>query len=376
MQLPSFALERFFARHEFKARHLLCASDCESVSISELLSMEPGASEAFGKLGLGYTESPGSPSLRAAIGRIHSSVGPEDILVTSGAEEAIFLFMHAALAPGDHLVVHQPCYQSLVDVARSIGCEVTGWQAREESAWELDPDDLPRLVRPSTRAIVLNVPHNPTGFLMGRDAFLRTLECAEARGLLLFSDEVYRGLERAPGDRLPPACDVSPSAVSLGVMSKTYGLPGLRIGWIATRNAGLKARMAELKDYTTICASAPSEFLAEVALRHAETLVTRNRGIIDANLGLLDAFFRRRAHVFSWHRPKAGPIAFPRFLRGDAEGFCRDLVESNGVLLAPGVLFGGPGSHFRIGFGRRSMPEALAELETFVERNLMDGRGA
>src|SRR5208337_147231 len=180
---------------------------------------------------------------------------------------------------------------------------------------------------------------------------------------LLFSDEVYRGLERDPDDRLPPACDESPRAVSLGVMSKTYGLPGLRIGWVATRNTALRTRMAELKDYTTICASAPSEFLAEVALRHAEQLARRSCGIIDGNLGLLDGFFARHAGMFSWHRPKAGPIAFPRFLKGDAEELCRTARETSGVLLAPGRLFGGPSGNFRIGFGRRSMPEALAEFE-------------
>jgi aspartate/methionine/tyrosine aminotransferase len=133
--------------------------------------------------------------------------------------------------------------------------------------------------------------------------------------------------------------------------------------------------MAELKDYTTICASAPSEFLAEVALRHAEPLARSSRAIIDANLAVLDAFFMRQRDIFSWHRPKAGPVAFPRFLPGDSEGFCRDLIESCGVLLAPGGLFGSPGNHFRIGFGRRSMPAALSELERFVEGRLKLGRG-
>jgi aspartate/methionine/tyrosine aminotransferase len=373
MQLPPFTLERFFARHEFKARHLLCASDCESMSVEELLAREPGASDAFEKLRLGYTESPGSPSLRAAIARLYESVEADDILVMNGAEEAIFLFMHAALAPGDHLLVHQPCYQSLAEVARTAGVSVTAWQAREETAWALDPDDLPRLVRPSTRAIVLNTPHNPTGFLMGRDAFARVLRFADSRGIVLFSDEVYRGLEHSPGDRLPAAADASPLAVSLGVMSKTYGLPGLRIGWVATHNTRLLARVAELKDYTTICSSAPSEFLAEAALRHAEKLAERSRGIILSNLGLLDGFFARHTRVFSWHTPKAGPIAFPRFLPGDAEGFCRDLLDSKGVLLAPGGHFGGPPDHFRIGFGRRSMPDALAELESFMGQMRVDG---
>jgi aspartate/methionine/tyrosine aminotransferase len=157
-------------------------------------------------------------------------------------------------------------------------------------------------------------------------------------------------------------------------MSKTFGLPGLRIGWAATRNDGLKARMAELKDYTTICASAPSEFLAEVALRHAAPLAQRSRAIVDANLGLLDVFFARHPDFFSWRRPVAGPVAFPRFLPGDVEEFCRSLVEARGVLLAPGRHFGGPRDHFRIGFGRKNMPEALAELEAFVGQVRMDGR--
>ncbi len=367
MQLPPFALERFFARHEFEAKYLLCASDCESMSVDELLAMEPGASAALGNLRLGYTESRGSPSLRTEIARLYMSIGRDDVLVTSGAEEAIFTFMHAALAPGDHVVVHQPCYRSLVDVARSIGCEVSAWEAREEKGWELDPDELRRLVRPSTRAIILNVPHNPTGYLMSSDAFHHTLHFAEERGIVVFSDEVYRGLEGTPAGRLPAACDQGGSSVSLGVMSKTYGLPGLRIGWMATHDAALKARIAIVKDYTTICASAPSELLAEVALRHAEAIARRSRQVIDFNLNLLDGFFARRARIVSWHRPDAGPIAFPRLLLGDAETFCRDLLESTGVLLAPGGLFGDPGSHFRLGFGRKNMPAALSKLDEFMD---------
>ncbi len=367
MQLPPFSLERYFARHEFAARRLLCASDCESMSIGELLAMEPGAEEGFREQRLGYTESQGAPALRAAVRGLYGSASEEEILALSGAEEGIFLFMHAALSPGDHLVVHQPCYQSLVEVARSIGCEATAWEAREENGWAIDPSDLPRLTRPGTRAIVLNVPHNPTGFLMSPGAFGETLRFAERHGIVVFSDEVYRGLEQREADRLPAAFQASPSAVSLGVMSKTFGLPGLRIGWVATRNRRLLARMAELKDYTTICGSAPSEFLAEVALRHAGEIARHNREIIASNLRLLDGFFSRRGDVFSWRRPNAGPVAFPRLLRGDVESFCGALLEARGVLLAPGGLFGGRAGHFRIGFGRKNMPEALADLEGFLD---------
>lgn len=163
MKIPRFKLERFFAEHEFHVEHLLCGSDCEPLSIREVLALDPGASERFDRLGLGYTESQGSPTLRAEIARIYDTMDPDQVLVHAGAEEGIYLFMHAALAPGDHVVVHWPCYQSLFEVARSIGCDVDRWVAREGKDWALSVDELRDLIRPNTRAIILNVPHNPTG---------------------------------------------------------------------------------------------------------------------------------------------------------------------------------------------------------------------
>jgi aspartate/methionine/tyrosine aminotransferase len=366
MRLPPFRLERFFARHEFSVRYLLCASDCETFALRDLLAMEPGADEAFQRMRLGYADSAGSPSLRAEIGRSYGGIPRESVLVHAGAEEAIFLFLHALLGPGDHAIVHSPCYQSLADVARDTGCRVTPWRADEARGWALDPDELRRLATPATRAIVVNLPHNPTGYLMGRKEFLATVSFAEERGIVLLCDEVYRESEHEPADRLPAACEVGDLAVSLGVMSKTYGLAGLRIGWVATRNAALLARMAALKDYTTICCSAPSEFLAELALRHRHAIVARNLAIIRDNLAVLDALFARHADVFAWQRPKAGPIAFPRLLAGDAERFCDQLASTAGVLLAPGTLFGDEGNHVRIGFGRRNMPEAVRALDDYL----------
>jgi aspartate/methionine/tyrosine aminotransferase len=186
--------------------------------------------------------------------------------------------------------------------------------------------------------------------------------------LSLFCDEVYRELEYDPTDRLPAACDINPRAVSLGVMSKTYGLAGLRIGWLASHQKELLARIASLKDYTTICNSAPSEFLAEIALRHREQIAGRNLQIIKHNLGLLDEFFARHASHFEWIRPKAGPIAFPKLLAGNTEIFCDELVNESGVLLLPGTLYDHPGNHFRIGFARKNMPEALIQFEKFLDR--------
>jgi aspartate/methionine/tyrosine aminotransferase len=366
MQLPHFKLERCFARFEFDVEHLLCCSDCESMTVEDLLALEPDAGERFREHWLGYTESQGSPSLRREISHLYRTISPEHVLVHSGAEEAIFLFMHALLQEDDHVIVHGPCYQSLAAVAASIGCRVTRWEAREECGWALDLDELRDLLRPNTQAIVINLPHNPTGYLMPREQFAAVAEIARSHGITLFSDEVYRESEYAAEDRLPAACDLDEHAVSLGVMSKTYGLAGLRIGWIATRNAAVYERMAALKDYTTICNSAPSEFLAELALRHRQRLIERNVGIILDNLALLDGFFERHARTFAWQRPKAGPIAFPRLRDGDSEDFCQRLVREAGVLLLPGAVFDDEGEHVRIGFGRRDASEALARLEAFL----------
>jgi len=367
MNIVPFKLERFFAQYEFDVDYLLCSSDCESLAIADLLALEPGADEQFRQHWLGYTESQGSPSLRQEICRIYETIEPEQVLVHTGAEEAIFLFMHAVLAAGDHVIVHWPCYQSLVEVARSIGCEVSLWQARESAGWVLDIDELKTHIQPNTKAIIINTPHNPTGYLMPPDVFRQANDIARANGLLLFSDEVYRESEHKLEDRLPAACDLGEHAVSLGVMSKTYGLAGLRIGWIATRNQHVYAKMAALKDYTTICNSAPSEFLAEVALRQREKLVERNLQIITHNLPILDDFLDRHSAHFVWQKPKAGSIAFPRLLNEDIEQFCDTLVKTTGVLLLPGTLYNDHNNHFRIGFGRKNMPEAVARLAEFLQ---------
>ena len=368
MQIPDFKLERYFAQYEFNVKYVLCASDCESFSIQDILDFEPGAADRFHQHWLGYTESQGSPTLQAEISHLYENINPEQVLVHTGAEEAIFLFMHAFLDAGDHIVVHWPCYQSLFEVARSIGSQVTLWKAREEDGWSLDPDQLRQHIRPETKAVVINTPHNPTGYLMLPEAFHEIAEICRDKGIILFSDEVYRESEYRPQDRLPAACDFGDHTVSLGVMSKTYGLAGLRIGWIATRNSEVYNRIAALKDYTTICNSAPSEFLAELALRHRDKLVARNLAIISDNLALLDQFFGRHPDRFEWQRPRAGAIGFPRLIGHDVNKFCRDLVENTGVLLLPGTLYDDQGNHFRVGFGRENFPEALERLEGYLEK--------
>jgi aspartate/methionine/tyrosine aminotransferase len=368
MRIPPFKLERYFARFEFQVPYLLGSSDCESLTVQELLALEPGSAERFQSHWLGYTESQGSPELRQAITALYQDIMPDDILVHTGAEEAIFVFMNAMLEPGDHVVVHYPCYQSLAEVARSLGCDVTEWRTDECDGWELDVDVLRRSIRPHTRLIAVNCPHNPTGYLMDRETQQQILAIAAERNILVFSDEVYRFLELDPRDTLPAACDRYDNAVSLGVMSKTYGLAGLRIGWIATRNREIYRRLAAFKDYTSICNSAPSEFLAAVALRHRDRITQRNLQIIHSNLVVLDEFFGRHQDFFNWYRPKAGSTAFPS-LRGDrdVEAFCLDLVETRGVMLLPSTCFDYGNRHFRIGFGRKNLPDCIERLEAYID---------
>jgi len=366
VRIPPFKIERFFARWEFAVEFMLSGSDCESLAVAELLELEPGARDRLERLRLGYTETPGAPALRAEIAGLYETIRPDEVLVMSGAEEAIYLFMQATLAAGDRVVVHTPCYQSLTELPRAIGCEVVPWRGDSARGFALDPADLERRLEPGTRVVVLNTPHNPTGHMMSREAQAAVVVLARSRGVTLFSDEVYRELEHDPAARLPAACDLEPSAVSLGVMSKAYGLPGLRIGWIATHDRALLRRVAELKDYTTICAAAPSELMAEIALRQRASIVRRNLGIIRDNLARLDDFFARRRDRFEWSAPDAGPVGFPRLLGEDVEAFCERLAREASVLLLPGTVFDDAENRFRIGFGRRNLPQALARLDEFL----------
>jgi aspartate/methionine/tyrosine aminotransferase len=368
MTLPPFKLERYFAKYEFNTEFLLCSSDCEAMSIADLLALEPGAAEKFQSTWLGYTESQGSPALRKEICNLYTTIQPEDVLVHSGAEEAIYLFMHAMLKENDHVIVHAPHYQSLSEVAKGLGCQVSPWLAREENGWALDLDELRHLMRSTTKAIVVNTPHNPTGYLMSRADFDELHKIAQEKKLLLFCDEVYRESEYDPADRLPAGCDYGEHAVSLGVTSKTYGLAGLRIGWIATKNKDVYRKMASLKDYTTICNSAPSEFLSEVALRNRQKLVHRNLSIIQNNLVVVDDLFTRYSSLFTWIRPKAGSMGFPKLLKGDIERFCDDLVKKSGVLLLPGSMYDDFQNHFRLGLGRKNLPQAVERLEGYLSK--------
>ena len=240
MKIPPFLLERYFAQYEFSAQYLLSPSDCEPLTLQQVLDLAcPDSRRLWDELWLGYTESQGLPALRQQIAKLYEGTSPEQIL-TLVPEEGIFIAMNVMLNPGEHVVTTFPGYQSLYQIAESLGCRVSRWQPRRENGYvHFDIDDLQNLLQNDTRLLVINFPHNPTGALPDRETYQQVIQLADRRGITLFSDEMYRGLEYNPQDRLPSACDLSENAISLSGVSKTYSLPGLRMGWLAARNPQL-----------------------------------------------------------------------------------------------------------------------------------------
>jgi aspartate/methionine/tyrosine aminotransferase len=368
MSINPFKLERYFARYEFKVKFLLSSSDCESLSLDELLQMAtPESLQLWQGLRLGYTESPGHPLLRAEVARLYQHI-PLGNVVIAAPEEAIFIAMHTLLAPDDHVIVLSPTYQSLYEIARSIGCRVTSWKLEPgRDGWRLDLDQLEQSITPRTRLLILNFPNNPTGYLPSLRDLDAIIEFARRHGLYLFSDEMYRLLEYDPANRLPPICDAYEKGISLSGLSKSFSLPGLRIGWLAAQESALIERWLAFKDYTTICNSAPGEILAIIALQSIEHILLRNLDIIRQNLSIAGRFFAGQPDRFAWLRPSAGSVAFPRWLGSQpVEQFCQAVLDQQGVMIVPGSLFEFPGNHFRIGLGRKNFGEALEHVDKYL----------
>jgi len=371
--LPDFRLETHFSRWEFKARHHMTASDAETMSMSDLLALAgPEDLDAWDRVSLGYTETWGAPALRDTIASTYETLSGADILTFAGAEEGLYCAMLALLGPGDHAIVTVPNYQSMETMPVTITRNVTGVALRPENRWQLDLDELCAALRPETRVIAVNFPNNPTGAIADQEIFRALADLCAERGIHLFSDEVYRGLEIDAAKRLPQAADLFDKGISLNVMSKAYGLPGLRIGWIASRDRALLSRMERMKHYLSICNARPSEVLAGIAIKARETIFARLRALCAENMEKLDAFFADHPDRYEWTRPDGGCVAFARYLGKDGvEEHCRRLVEEKGVLLLPSSLFVSdllpvPMDRFRVGVGRRNIDAGLAAWREFL----------
>jgi aspartate/methionine/tyrosine aminotransferase len=372
MSLPEFRLEAYFGVWEFKARYHLTASDAQTLPLSELLGMaDPDDQKRWNELCLNYIPSEGTPELRAAIAQTYARIESDDVLCFAGAEEGLYCAMHALLSADDHAIVLVPNYQSMESVPRSI-CDVSGVALRRRDGWAFDMDEVRAVLRPNTKLIAVNFPNNPTGKIIDADVFAELIDLCARRECYLLSDEVYRGIERDPAKQLPQAADHYDRALSLNVVSKSYGLPGLRVGWIACRDRHLRGKMLRIKHYLSICNAGPSEVLATIALKCGQTILSRNRDLARANLKKLSTFFLNHAGRFEWYEPDGGCIAYPRYLGEDGvEAFCAHLVEKAGVLLLPASMYRSelmltPNDHFRIGYGRDGLEKALEAFNDFL----------
>ena len=369
MKFAPFKIENFFRQHEFSAPYGISQSDSEPLTLDELLTYaSPERREQFETLWLGYTETQGHPELRHAIAQMHAGLSAADVIEVV-PEEGVFLPMTSLLNPGDHVVVMQPSFQSLWEIARATGCELSFWhQRRMVDGWRFDIDELERLLRPDTRMLVINFPHNPSGYLPTCADFERIVELARRRGLILFSDEIYRFTEHDERLRLPSACELYERAIVLGGLSKCFGLPGLRVGWLITRDRELSHELQEMKSYTTICGSAPAEILALIALENREELTRRSIEIVKTNISHCCDFFGRYGDLFWIAYPDCGTITLAELkAEMSVSDFAAAAIRAAGVTVLPAEVMHIDGNYFRLGLGRRSLPEALEALEPVIK---------
>lgn len=374
MQLPDFRLEKHFATWEFKAEYHLTASDAESMSLAELLAMATDEQrDAFDNMWLGYTETWGAPDLREAIAATHTTITTDQVLGFAGASEGIYAANNVILDADSHAIVVTPNYQSHETLPATI-CEVSGVPLDPDDGWSLDIDRVAATIQPNTKLVTINFPHNPTGAILSPDRYDALIELCGHHGIYILHDEIFNGLGPTGTEHLPFIADVYERGLSLNVTSKAYGLPGLRIGWIACQDADVLARMERMKHYLSICSSGPSERLTIIALENREQILARNCAIVDENLPKWDSFFAAFSDHFEWTRPDGSCMGFPRYTGpGDVESFTKSLVEESGVFLLPSSIYrtevgASIADRFRLGYGRRGLDEGLAAMTSHMEK--------
>src|SRR5471030_868040 len=366
MSFPQdFRLISYLSKLEHAVRFPLSSSYPESISIDTLFSLagEQHRQPVMQAL-LDYPPLRGTPELLAAIGDTFERISSEHIISFAGADEAIYASFHALLNEGDHAIVITPNYQSLESVAMSR-CAVTGVALDADQGWALDVAEIRAALRPNTKALVINFPHNPTGALISRQQLDELVQLCREHGIWLFSDEVYRLTEFDIADRLPQVADIYERGISLNVTSKAYGLPGLRIGWVACQDKEWLLKLERMKQYLSICNALPAEILTTLALNARAPILERVMQRSRRNLQCLTDFLARFPQTFELTLPKAGVLAFVHYKGAQgAEAFATQLVEETGVMVIPSVTYASeltPVSEdfLRIGFGRANLEEAL-----------------
>jgi aspartate/methionine/tyrosine aminotransferase len=361
--------------YEMNVRWDIAESGIHPMSTREIINLLPEDERAneldrLLDVRLGYSEACGSDELRSLIASTYERTSPANVLVTTGAIEANFLLFNELLAEGDRVVIVDPAYQQLQSVARAIGCDVALWKLRAEDGFRFDLDELRRLAKPGTRMIVINTPHNPTGAMLAETELRQIYALAESLDAWVLSDEAYRWLDLPDNAPLaPPLRNLGPRAISTGTLSKPFGLPGLRIGWLVAPE-DIVRRCWGLRDYISLSPGKLNDALAAIAFRQRGQIIARTREIVSQNLPAAERWFEDNADLVSWSPPRGGLLALMRYeLDLPSLELANRLAEDYSVMLAPGSAFGYEG-YLRLGIGNG--PNIFAEGLRQTARCLRD----
>ena len=368
MRINDFKLERYFAQHEFTAKYLLSSSDCDGFELNYILeNASQEELKLWKSLKLGYTESEGNPLLRETILQ-HYKTASIDKVVVATPGELNFISMNVLLDPKDHAISISPCYQSLSEVVKSINCEISYWKPNK-SDWTFNTEDLENLIKKNTKLIILNFPHNPTGSYLTKNQLNEIVTIARKHDLHIFSDEMYHKLVIGNIEELPSICDVYEKGISLWGTSKTFGLAGLRTGWLVSEDQTFLKKVVAFKDYLSICNSAPSEILSIMALNNVNLFLEPNLKKINKNISIFEEFIEKQNVMTGFIPPKAGSTSFVQLnINGSSLQFSNQLVKETGIMTVPAEMFEYEGKYIRVGFGRANFPEILEVLDRYLKR--------
>jgi aspartate/methionine/tyrosine aminotransferase len=310
-----------------------------------------------------YGEHMGHPAFRELVAeQSGGGVGADDILICAGAAHALFIIATSLHEPGDHVVIVRPNYATNIEVPRSIGAEISYYDLSFEEGYRIDLDRLAGMIRPATRYVNLTVPHNPTGQLITRGELDGVIATVESAGCRLLMDETYR--EMTFGELLPVAATLSDRAISVSSLSKTYGIPGIRMGWAVCKDAQLLYKLLSGKEQIGICNSVVDEEIGYQAFSRRDTWLP----FIRARIGEAFAVTREwiaGEELFEWIEPQGGVVCFPRIkpeVEVDMDRFYKLLLEEFGTYVGPGHWFEQPERQMRVGYGWPTVSELKAGL--------------
>lgn len=375
MNYETFELERWMTYWELQVSHDICESGIRPLTLTDVLTLLPDEAasslrESLHSVPLGYSEARGTIELRTALANTYEKTTAEEIFVATGAIEANFLLFNVLVQPGDHVIVVDPAYQQLQSVPKALGADVELLSVVHDDGYYYDLDELRAMVRPNTKLIVVNTPHNPTGAMLSEDQIIELIDIAKESDAWILSDEAYRWIEHPGGETIPaPMRGRYEKGISVGTVSKPFGVPGLRIGWFAAPAEITQAAWA-VRDYVSLSPGKLSDLITTAIVTHKDAIFARNDEIIGTNLQTANTWFAAHSDLVNWVPPRAGLLAMMGYTADiDSRTLADRLAGEAGVMLAPGDAFGMPG-RLRIGIGQDPaiFREGLERTSNFLKK--------